>query len=404
MKRSGQVADPGDAHRGATGSPAAGNPIRIAHVLPSFHIGGQERVALDLARTHRSQGHEVVAFSIDRPPEGKLGEAFRAAGVPTRNVPRRGPGVDPTLVFRLAFALAREGIDLVHTHNPMALVYGAPAGKLARAAVVHTKHGENPETHGRRIVFRRALSVFADAFVAVSTTTAGSARESRDVQESKLRVIPNGIDVSRFGMEGAARSEVRRELGIAEDAWVIGTVGRLASEKNQVLLVKALAGLLGEHSRLVIVGDGPEAGAIARAVGEAGLQPWVHLTGARADVARFLEAFDVFALPSLSEGLPLVVLEAMASGLPVVASAVGGIPDVVEEGATGTLVSPGNVEELRAGLLELAGDRALARMRGARAREVARARYSLDTMAGSYMELYRHVLELRVGGAPPQRG
>jgi glycosyltransferase involved in cell wall biosynthesis len=399
MKRSGQAADPGDAHRQA-GSRPAGERIRIAHVLPSFHIGGQERVALDLARTHRSQGHDVVAFSIDRPPEGKLGEAFRAAGVPTRNVPKRGPRVDPTLVVRLALAFARDGIDLVHTHNPMALVYGAPAGKLARAAVVHTKHGENPEPHARRIRFRRAVSVFADAFVAVSPTTADSARESQDVQGNKLRVIPNGIDVTRFGTDDAARSAVRREFGIGDDAWVIGTVGRLASEKNQVLLVKALAGLLGERARLVIVGDGPEAGAIASAIAEAGSKPWVHLAGARADVPRFLAAFDVFALPSLSEGLPLVVLEAMASGLPVVASAVGGIPDVVEEGATGTLVPPADVDALRAGLVELASDRALAATLGARAREVARARYSLDTMARSYMDLYRHVLAASTRRAP----
>jgi len=320
-----------------------------------------------------------------------MGEAFRAAGVQTRNVPK-GPRVDPTLVLRLAFALAREGVDIVHTHNPMALVYGAPAGKLARAVVVHTKHGENPERHARRIVLRRALSVFADAFVAVSPKTADSARESRDVRERKLRIIPNGIDVGRFATDGAARSTARLELGIPGDAWVIGTVGRLASEKNQVLLVKAVAGLLGEHVRLVIVGDGPEAGAIARATAETGLQAWVHLAGARTDVPRFLAAFDVFALPSLSEGLPLVLLEAMATGLPVVASAVGGIPDVVEEGATGMLVSPGDVGELRARLVALADDRARAGRMGARAREVARERYSLDTMAGSYMELYRQLL------------
>jgi glycosyltransferase involved in cell wall biosynthesis len=405
MDHAGQAADPGGAHPGAAqgGPRSAADRIKIAHVLPSFHIGGQERVALDLARTHLSQGHDVMAFSIDGSAEGKLGEAFRAAGVRTRNVPK-GPRVDPTLVVRLALALARERVDLVHTHNPMALTYGAPAGKLARAGVVHTKHGENPERHGRRVILRRVLGAFADAFVAVSPMTAEAARASRDVPERKLRVIPNGIDVSRFGPDPAARAAVRRELGIPDDAWVVGTVGRLAAEKNQVLLVRAAVGLLGERTRLLIVGDGPEASAIGRASVDAGLAPWVHLAGAQADVPRFLAAFDLFALTSVSEGLPLVILEAMATGLPVVASAVGGIPDVVEEGVTGMLVPSGDAEALRGRLTVLSGDRARAARLGASAREVARRRYSLDTMAESYMALYRQVLATsRAGGGRPGR-
>jgi len=380
---------------GAGPGPRGLGPIRIAHVLPAFKIGGQERVALDLARTHRAQGHHVLAYSIDPLPEGVLGAAFRAAGVETRTV-GKGPRVDPTLVLRLAASFARERIDLVHTHNPMALTYGAPAGKLAGAAVVHTKHGENPERHSRRILLRRAISAFADAFVAVSPQTAEAARTTRDVDLRKLRVIENGIDVTRFGMDAVARAAARRELGIPEDAWVVGTVGRLAPEKNQVLLVRALAGLLGERVRLLIVGDGPEAAALDRAVAEAGARPWVHLPGARDDVARLLCAFDVFALPSLSEGLPLVIVEAMATGLPVVASAVGGIPDVIVEGRTGCLVPPGDEAALRARLVTLAGDRDQARALGERARQVALERHSLASMAEAYLALYRQLL----AGAP----
>ena len=125
-------------------------PLLIAHVLPSFQIGGQERVALDLSRVQRARGDRVLAFSIDGRPEGSLAAAFRAAGVETRAM-AKGPRVDPTLVLRLAARFARAGVDVVHTHNPMALTYGAPAGKLAGAVVVHTKHGENLEAHGRRL-------------------------------------------------------------------------------------------------------------------------------------------------------------------------------------------------------------------------------------------------------------
>jgi glycosyltransferase involved in cell wall biosynthesis len=371
--------------------------LRIAHVLPSFEIGGQERVALDLARTHRARGHHVIAFSIARGPEGPLGAEFRAAGVETRTV-AKGWRVDALLVLRLAAHFRRARIDVVQTHNPMALVYGAPAGKLAGAAVVHTKHGENLEVHARRLVLRRAAAAFADAFVAVSPTTAGAARATRDVALRKLRVIPNGIDVARFQADPEARGAVRRELGIPEDAWVVGTVGRLVHEKNQVLLVRALGGVLGERRRLVLVGDGPEASAIVRAGEEVGATPWMHLTGARSDVPRLLKAFDVFALPSRSEGLPLVILEAMATGLAIVASSVGGLPDVIADGDTGILVTSGDPAPLRACLLALAEDPGRVRELGSRARQAAHARHSLERMSDAYLELYE---ELRGVGARP---
>lgn len=374
---------------GLEGGPPPGERLRIAHVLPTFDIGGQERVALDLARAYRAGGHQVCAISLVDGPEGPLGVAFRAAGVATFAV-RKGPRVDPTLPFRLARLLAAERIQVVHTHNPMALTYGAPAGKLVGAVVVHTKHGENLELHGRRVLVRRVLSAFADAFVAVSPQTAEAARASRDVREEKLRVIPNGIDLSRFGdPDGMARRDVRAELGIPGDAWVVGSVGRLAPEKDHALLVRAMAPLLGPGHRLLVVGEGPERAAIERAVDQAGAGRWVHLPGARADVPRLLGAFDTFALPSNSEGLPLVLLEAMAAGLPIVATRVGGIPDVVEEGTTGLLVPPSDPEALRERLARLRADPALAAGLGQRARQAALQRYSLRSMSDAYLALYR---------------
>jgi glycosyltransferase involved in cell wall biosynthesis len=374
--------------------------LRIAHVLPSFQIGGQERVALDLARTHRKAGHRVTAFSIDTGPEGPLGAMFRAADVETRTVPK-GPRVDPTLVARLAVHFATRRVDVVHTHNPMAMTYGAPAGKIARTVVVHSKHGENMVGRSRQLRLRQAISRLTDAFVAVSPTTADAARASRDVDERKLRVIPNGIDVTRFQRNEASRRASRRELGIPEDAWVVGTVGRLAPEKNQVILVQALSEWLGARTRLVIVGEGRQRETIERAIGAAGVGEWVHLTGARQDVPQLLASFDVFALPSISEGLPLVLLEAMATGLPVVASDVGGIPDVVADGITGFIVPVRDETALRERLVSLAATPSLAIEFGDHARDLAHERFSLDAMSQAYMALYEEMLAGR--GAPTRR-
>ncbi|MBI4512071.1 MAG: glycosyltransferase [Deltaproteobacteria bacterium] len=364
-------------------------PLVVAHVLSSFGMGGQERVALDLAVGQKQAGLRVIAVSLAPRPDGPLAGDFAAAGVPTRTVAKR-QGFDMTLPFRLAWHLRKERVGLVHTHNPQPLIYGAPAARLAGAAVVHTKHGANPSGQ-RRMVLRRVAATMVDAYVAVSELTAEVARKGREVDVARLHVIPNGIDLSRFGPDAAARRAVREELGIPEGAWIVGTVGRLSPEKNQALLLKAAAPVLGDGFRVVVVGSGAEENAL-RALGASFPRgELIHFTGARRDVPRLLAAFDVFALTSRTEGLPLVIPEAMASGIPVVATAVGGIPNVVDEGVTGFLVPSGDEDALRRRLVELAGDAALAQGIGGEARRVALERYSAERMVREYLGLYERV-------------
>jgi glycosyltransferase involved in cell wall biosynthesis len=177
---------------------------------------------------------------------------------------------------------------------------------------------------------------------------------------------------------------------------VVGTVGRVDEVKNQTMLVRAMAPLLGDRVRLVIVGDGPARAALEAAVGALPEPRFTHVLGRRMDVERILPAFDVFVLSSRSEGLPLVVPEAMAAGLPVVSTAVGGIPGVVEEGVTG-LLCPVEEDALRHRLATLAGDRDRARAMGARAREIALSRYSAERMLDDYLTLYEKALLRRSG-------
>lgn len=356
----------------------------IVHVLSSFGVGGQERVALDLAIGQRARGHDVSVLSLAPAPDGPMAEEFAQAGVGVGRVPK-GRGLDPTLVPRLALELRRRRADVVHTHNPLPLIYGAPAARLARAAAIHTKHGINPGSRGHRLL-RRAASELVSAFVAVSDTTAEQARVQRDVAPARLHTIPNGIRLDRYAPDPAARAAVRAEFGLG-DAWVVGSVGRLDSFKNQALLVRAMAPLLSERVRLVLVGEGAGRPEIEAAIAELPSPQWVVLTGRRMDVPRIVHAFDVFALSSKSEGLPLVVPEAMSAGLPIVATAVGGLPSVVDEGETGLLV-PVEQPALAAALARLERDRDLARAMGTRARQVALARYSHDRMVDDYLALY----------------
>ncbi|HEU4728457.1 MAG TPA: glycosyltransferase, partial [Kofleriaceae bacterium] len=266
---------------------------RIAHVLSSFGMGGQERVAFDLAVSQLRAGCRVTALSLAPPPDGPLAAEFRAAGAEVVRVARSRPGVDPVLIVRLARWMRKHGVELVHTHNRMALIYGAPAGRLAGARVVHTKHGRNPRA-GSRLVAGNLAGRCVDAFVAVSPETAEVARARREVDERRLLVIDNGIELGRFHPDATARVRIRQELGIPADAWVIGTVGRVAPEKNQALLVTATAPLLGPTTRLVIAGDGPLLPALTEKVHSLGIAGFTHLLGARRDVPDLLNALDTF--------------------------------------------------------------------------------------------------------------
>jgi glycosyltransferase involved in cell wall biosynthesis len=212
---------------------------------------------------------------------------------------------------------------------------------------------------------------------------------THECDPNRVHVIANGIDTSSFAPRPGARSDLRRELGLPEDAWVVGTVGRLAPEKDQALLVRAMAPFLGERRRLVIVGDGPERDALSAAIEEVNAARYVRLTGARSDVARLLSAFDAFALPSRTEGLPLVLLEAMASELPVVATSVGGVPDLVVPLVTGLLVPPNDIPAMRAALLALAESPALGHRLGGAGRQRVSALHSVDVMADAYERLYQ---------------
>lgn len=371
--------------------------LRIAHVLSSFGMGGQERIALELSRGQLALGHDVVAISIAPPPDGPLAALFRESGAETARV-AKGAGFDATLPFRLARELRRRRIDVVHSHNPQPLLYAAPAAWLAGAGAVHTKHGANPDT-AARLAMRRAAGRLVSAYVAVSPTTAEVARKNREAPESRLVVIDNGIDTSRYGRDPAARAAARAELGLPADAVVLGTVARLSPEKSQRTMIDAALPLLGPGLRLLLVGDGPESPALrAQAAGlPGGAGRWIVFAGARSDVPAMLAAMDVFVMSSVTEGLPVALVEAMASGLPVVSTAVGGIPGVL--GDIGVVVPVGDVPAMTRELSLLAGDAALREKRGREGAAVATAGFGLSRMVDAYLALYRASIQA-ARGAP----
>jgi glycosyltransferase involved in cell wall biosynthesis len=372
----------------------------VAHVLSSLAIGGGERVALELAGGQTSARHRVIVVSLAPEPDGPLGAAFDERGVPVRRVAKR-PGLDPTLALRLAALFRREKVRVVHTHNRLPLVYGAAAGRLAGAVVIHTRHGPGRGNAGQRMLWRGAGRLL-HAYVAVSPELLDLAKSLHACAPAKLRVIENGIDVDRFDMSPQARRSAREALGIPQDAFVIGAVGRLSPEKEFPWLVRTAASMLGPGVRLLIVGGGAQEAAVRAEVTKHQVEPFVLLPGARNDVPRYIAALDLFVLSSSMEGLPLAVLEAMAAGLPVVATAVGGLPNLIDDGKTGFLVPSGDETMMRDRLRALQADPALARAVGERGRTLARERYSRDQMVRRYLSLYAEMGAKAGGGADTQ--
>jgi glycosyltransferase involved in cell wall biosynthesis len=354
--------------------------MKILHVVQSLALGGQEVLLVRLARSLRARGHEVVVVPLV--PGGALEASFEPGIV--KPVPRR-EGRDPLLALRLAAVVRAERPDVVHTHNDSPMVYGAPAAWLAGVrTVVHTKHGAKApaRNHALRAMLARGLR----AYVGVSAETSERAVRDLGIPAAKVVTIPNGIPTREFGPDPAARAAVRSAFGIAADAFVVGTLGRLEPEKNPQLLLAAMEPILAAGAHLIFVGDGSERSALAAAIARRGT-PRVHLTGARDDAPRLLAALDLFALSSRIEGLPLALVEAMATALPIVATDVGGIREAT--GATAAIVPPNDEAALREAIEALRDDAPRRASMGAEARLRAQAVYDFERVVDRYLDLYR---------------
>ncbi|HVY61832.1 MAG TPA: glycosyltransferase, partial [Planctomycetota bacterium] len=323
-------------------------PIRVAHIVHSFRTGGCEHGIVKLLNALPAGRYRHSLISLTE--LGPLARKIRAPGTRFHEV-RKRDGNDLGAVWRLAALLRAERPHVLRTYGWPTWLEGIAAATAARVrAHVHSEHGlyfyQSEAQKARRRKAEPALAAVTDAVVAVSGDIALALRRA-GVAPRKVQVIRNGVDTEVFAPPpAAARAEAREALGIPEGALAVGSVGRLVPEKDYPSLVRAAHRLAagGRAVAVAIAGEGPERARIeaAAAEGEARLL----LLGPRDDVPAVLRALDVFALPSLSEGLSNTLLEATATGLPCVASRVGGNPEVIRDGANGLLVPSGDVDAL----------------------------------------------------------
>ena len=366
--------------------------LTICHLIQSLHTGGAEVLATRIVRRLQDT-HRLFFVCLEDP--GELGEQVRAEGFPVIAL-NKPPGVDLATAWRLRRLLQSERADLVHAHFWGSFFYAALARWPGHApAVLFMDHGWvsavpdfRKEYWANRFLFRRN-----DRAVGVSEPVYRSLIERRGFPPARTALIPNGIDLSAFHPDGPERAAVRAELNIGPDDLVLIQVARLDPIKNHPLAIRALELVRQRQpdARLVVVGDGPERNALAALARDRGLEQHVLMLGMRGDVSRLLQAADIVLLTSTSEGMPLSLIEGMATGLPVVATNVGGIPQVVRAGETGLLVPSDDAGALAERVLELATAPEHRAQLGQAGRARARAKFSEDHMVATYDRMYREM-------------
>jgi sugar transferase (PEP-CTERM/EpsH1 system associated) len=366
--------------------PALKSAPLVVHLIYRFDFGGLETLVAECINRMPAQQyrHAVVCLT-------GYTEFSRKISRPDVEIVAldKPPGLGLATHFKLWKLLRRLKPAVLHSYNLAAVEYACTAALAGVPVRVHAEHGRDAgDPHGlnrKHNLLRRGVTPFIDRYVPVSDDLQRWLRQVVGVPDAKTLMIANGVDTERF--RPSQRASQRNEF-------VIGTVGRIQDVKNQSGLIDAfilLRAMLPGHRdrlRLSIVGDGPLLGMITEKVRAAGLQDVVRLPGSRTDIAELLSGFDVFALPSIAEGTPVTILEAMACGLPVVASRVGGIPEVVEQQATGLLVPPSDALALAEALAVYVQDPQLAARHGAAGRVRVERSNSIAAMVAGYAGLY----------------
>ncbi len=358
----------------------------IIHVLATVGHGGAERVVLDLARRQRGLGADARVVCLQQ--LGDLLPAFEAAGVPVSLLDGPPRGALRT-AWRLAASLRTAGATVVHTHNSAPQIAAGLGQRLRHwrrpgMALVHTEHGRLGDLRPAILRLRRWTAREFGAIIAVSADAREQLLHHGIHSARGVDVVHNGVDLSRFA---------ERRTRPAGDGMRIVHVGRLDPIKGQDLLLSAMPMVRDQVPgvTLVIVGDGPTRDHLADQARALGIEQIVTFAGATDDVRPFLGQADLFVLPSRSEGISLALLEAMATGLPVVATNVGGNREVIGE-ACGTLVAPGQPALLATAIVSLLRQPALAAAMGSAARRTVEQHFALENTVLRYGALYDRAL------------
>ena len=370
--------------------------MRIAHIIKVTRVSGAERHLLFLLGGLRKRGVDARLLMLverDRPMEAMMAAA-RGSDIPITRLPI-GRDADLALLWRMRRALREIKPDIAHTHLIHADLFGLVAAKLARVPVVissrHLDDAFRYRARWRRI--NRRLWRMIDGGIAISAAMKRFALEIEGAPADKVHVVRYGMACQWLSDEAiaAARRDLRAALKLPSEAQLLGMACRLVEQKGIPYALEALRRIRSDFPRahLVIAGDGEKAGDLRRLASMLGIADRVHWLGWRGDAAALMAAYDVFLLPSLREGFGLVLLEAMSRRVPIVASQVGAIPEIVIQGETGILVEPRDVDALAAAMARLLQDRALRKYMGLLGAARLEEHFSVERMVEGTLAVYK---------------
>ena len=358
----------------------------ILHLIETSGPGGAEKMLMSLVENLNQKKYRSVICLLK---DGWLNTQLRQRGFETVLIPQ-AKGLDPGWVYRCVRLIRQKQIDLLHAHEFNMNVYSCMASWLSNVPSIATVHGKGyyVDRWRRRLAYR-AVASFSFRMVAVSQDVRRFLIEQVGVKSDNLVSIYNGIDQKCF-LRSEDGMQVRKDLGISDTVPVIGTIGNLYPVKGHIYLVKAAAHVVKRFPEAVFVfaGRGALLSELQQEAGRLGIESHVRFLGFREDIPPLLQAMDIFVLPSLSEGLPLSLLEAMASSKPVIATNVGGIPEVIVNEETGYLVPPMDHEHLASRMILLLGDKAKAQHLGRNGRNRVCEKFLLEQMVSAYEDLY----------------
>ena len=362
--------------------------LRVMQIAPTLGLGGLERVIITLCNALDPERIEPSVLCLRG--QGELAGELISRGIPVLEI-EHTPGEADYLAFRkVARVLREQAIDVIHTHNTQAFLDGALGGLLAGTrTIVHTDHARLFPDKLRYMVAEHIMSHFVHRVVGVSEHTTSNLRRYERIPPRKLTTIPNGVDGDRYDVRVDVRAK-RRELGLGSSGPVIGIAARFMEQKGIIYMLQALTTLRRSFPdiSLVLAGEGPLEAELRTAARELGVDEHVHFVGMRQDMPELLKVFDMVALPSIWEGLPMILLEAFASGCPVVASDVGGVPAAITHNESGLLIPPREPDRLADAIATVLSDAAVRARLIAGGRKTFEERYSARAMARQYEALY----------------
>jgi glycosyltransferase involved in cell wall biosynthesis len=370
---------------------ASPHQLRILHTEWSDGWGGQERRIISEMAGMASRGHHVVLATR---PQCRIAAEAAKIGIPVLLLPMRNKA-DLGSIIPLARYLSREGIQVVNTHSGVDSWIGAFAAKLARTpALVRTRHLNIPLKRN----WMNFVHYMANRIVSCGQTMKSQLVGGCGFPPEQVTSIPTGIDFARFA-PARSRSQVRQELGIAEDEFAVLMVGVIRSVKRHEIALRAFQVFLEKHpgAQLLLAGEGPMRERMVELAAELGITGKVRFLGHREDVPDLMAAADLLLLTSRSEGVPQAVTQALGLGLPVVATAVGGVPELIIHERTGLLVPPEDPHAAAEAMLRVADDAQLAARLGEAGRRHALAEFSLDAMLDNTESLLNALLQAGPG-------